>query len=87
MAMSGTGARSWAAVSRPHAARAGRGPREDNTKGTLVVTNFAGLVDADNGLISRRIFIEPEIYAQGLDQIFARCWLFSAPRKPDPAAG
>jgi phenylpropionate dioxygenase-like ring-hydroxylating dioxygenase large terminal subunit len=34
------------------------------------------LVDADRGLISRRIFIEPEIYEQELRQIFARCWLY-----------
>ncbi|HKM72527.1 MAG TPA: Rieske 2Fe-2S domain-containing protein, partial [Stellaceae bacterium] len=34
------------------------------------------LVDAERGLISRRIFIEQEIYEQELKQIFARCWLF-----------
>ncbi len=34
------------------------------------------LVDAERGLISRRIFIEPEIYEQELQQIFARCWLY-----------
>ena len=38
--------------------------------------DLGGLVDAENGLISRRIFIEPEIYAQELERIFARCWLF-----------
>ena len=36
----------------------------------------AGLVDAEKGLISRRIFIEDEIYQQELERIFARCWLF-----------
>ena len=41
-----------------------------------MTTNFGGLVDAENGLISRRIFIEPQIYAQELERIFARCWLF-----------
>ena len=35
-----------------------------------------GLVDGERGLVSRRIFIEPEIYEQELQQIFARCWLF-----------
>lgn len=35
-----------------------------------------GLIDSDSGLISRRIFIEPDIYQQELEQIFARCWLF-----------
>jgi phenylpropionate dioxygenase-like ring-hydroxylating dioxygenase large terminal subunit len=34
------------------------------------------LVDTGRGLISRRIFIEPEIYEQELKQVFARCWLF-----------
>ena len=35
-----------------------------------------GLVDAENGLISRRIYIEPDIYQMELERIFARCWLF-----------
>ena len=34
------------------------------------------LVDDEKGLISRHIFIEPEIYDQELERIFARCWLF-----------
>jgi phenylpropionate dioxygenase-like ring-hydroxylating dioxygenase large terminal subunit len=34
------------------------------------------LVDDGNGLVSRRIFIEPEIYEQELERIFARCWLY-----------
>jgi phenylpropionate dioxygenase-like ring-hydroxylating dioxygenase large terminal subunit len=34
------------------------------------------LVDVENGRISRRIFIEHEIYEQELERIFARCWLF-----------
>ena len=34
------------------------------------------LVDVENGRISRRIFIEQEIYEQELERIFARCWLF-----------
>jgi hypothetical protein len=27
-------------------------------------------------MISRRIFVEPEIYIAELQKIFARCWLF-----------
>jgi 3-phenylpropionate/trans-cinnamate dioxygenase alpha subunit len=34
------------------------------------------LVDAERGLVSRRIFIEPEIYEEELQRIFARCWLY-----------
>jgi len=38
--------------------------------------DVGGLVDTDRGLISRRIFIEPQIYEQELKQVFARCWLY-----------
>ena len=41
-----------------------------------MATDTLGLIDAENGLISRRIFIEPEIYEQELERIFARCWLY-----------
>ena len=34
------------------------------------------MADADNGLISRRIFIEAALYRQELERIIARCWLF-----------
>ena len=41
-----------------------------------MTAQFEGLVDVRNGMISRRIFIEPEIYETEARQIFARCWLF-----------
>ena len=40
------------------------------------MSNQEQLVDAEKGLVSRRIFIEQEIYEEELRQIFARCWLF-----------
>jgi len=45
------------------------------------------LVDAERGLINRRIFIEPEIYQEELRQIFARCWLFLCPDSQIPLPG
>ena len=41
-----------------------------------MATDVSALVDADKGRVSRRIYIEREVYEQELEQIFARCWLF-----------
>jgi phenylpropionate dioxygenase-like ring-hydroxylating dioxygenase large terminal subunit len=41
-----------------------------------VTIDTTDLIDTEQGLLSRRIFIEPDIYEQELAQIFARCWLF-----------
>ena len=51
-----------------------------------MATDVKGLVDAKQGLVSRRIFIEDEIYQQELERIFARCWLFLCHETqiPDP---
>jgi 3-phenylpropionate/trans-cinnamate dioxygenase subunit alpha len=45
------------------------------------------LVDTENGLVSRRIFIEPEIYQQEQERIFARCWLFLCHESQVPEPG
>jgi len=52
-----------------------------------VVTDVAKLVDTDKGLISRRIFVEQDIYQQELEQIFARCWLFLCHESQIPESG
>ena len=41
-----------------------------------MATEVRGLVNAQDGLVDRRIFNDDEIYRQELEQIFARSWLF-----------
>jgi phenylpropionate dioxygenase-like ring-hydroxylating dioxygenase large terminal subunit len=50
-------------------------------------TDCNRLVDSANGLVSRRIFIEPEIYEEEQQQIFARCWLFLCHESQIPQPG
>src|SRR6201995_4978601 len=45
------------------------------------------LVDDDKGLISRRIFFDPEISQQELQRFFARCWLFLCHESQIPQPG
>ena len=52
-----------------------------------MATDVKSLVDADNGLLSRRIFIEQDIYEQELENIFARCWLFLCHESQVPSPG
>ena len=37
---------------------------------------FARMVDVDNGIVSREIFVSPEVYQRELETLFARAWLF-----------
>ena len=52
-----------------------------------MATDVKRLVDADRGLISRRIFIEDDIYQQELENIFARCWMFLCHESQVPNPG
>ena len=45
------------------------------------------LVDFDQGLVSRKIFSDPDIYQLELEQIFARCWLYLGHESQLPSPG
>lgn len=45
------------------------------------------LVQSAKGLVNRRIFHDPEIYARELDRIFARCWLYVGHESQIPNPG
>ena len=49
--------------------------------------SLLNLADTENGLINRRIYIEPEIYQMELEQIFARCWLYLGHESQIPKPG
>src|SRR6516225_5230439 len=69
------------------ACRAPRGRRRERGEEVAMATDMHALVDADRGLISRRIFIEQEIYQRELERIFARCWLFLCHESQIPRPG
>ena len=52
-----------------------------------MATDVSSLVSTKEGMLSRRIFIEDEIYQQELEQIFARCWLFLCHESQIPNPG
>ena len=52
-----------------------------------MVASVTGLVDADEGLINRRIFSDQEIYEQELERIFARSWIFLCHETQIPSPG
>lgn len=49
--------------------------------------NPAGLVDADSGIVSRRIFVDPELYRLELERLFTHAWLFVGHESQVPNPG
>jgi len=49
--------------------------------------NWDALVQAEEGLVSRRLFVEEEIYQRELEKIFAKCWLFLCHESQLPRPG
>ena len=53
----------------------------------MTTADVSHLIDADKGFMDRRVFIDPAIYRQELEQIFARCWLFLCHESSIPNPG
>ena len=53
----------------------------------MTTTNVSHLIDSERGLMDHSVFIDPVIYQQELEQIFARCWLFLCHESSIPNTG
>lgn len=49
--------------------------------------DISGLVDPGGGLVSRRVYIDPELYKQESERIFASCWLYLCHESQIPNPG
>src|SRR5207244_6637874 len=38
--------------------------------------SLRSFIDTEHGTLSRELYVNPDIFQQELEQIFARCWLF-----------
>ena len=41
-----------------------------------MLSGIRNLVNSENGLLDRSIFVDKDVYQQELEQVFGRCWLF-----------
>ena len=49
--------------------------------------SLRSLVDLDRGLVSREIYVNKDLYAMELEQIFTRAWLFIGHESQVPNPG
>jgi len=54
---------------------------------TMITTDRTRWVDAERGVVDRRIFSDPDIYQQELERIFARAWNFVCHESQLPQSG
>jgi len=52
-----------------------------------MAVDLKGVIDTKNGLVSRRAFVEQEIFDTEMEQVFGRCWLFIAHESQIPNPG
>ncbi|SVB70226.1 uncharacterized protein METZ01_LOCUS223080, partial [marine metagenome] len=50
--------------------------RKPRSKNGQASNGFGSMVDLDAGTVSRDVFVNPEVYAQEQERLFARAWLF-----------
>lgn len=53
----------------------------------MTTEQLVGLVDDEHGIISRDLFVDPEIYKQELETLFTRAWLFVGHESQIPNPG
>ena len=49
--------------------------------------SLRSLIDTENGTVDRELYVNPDIFAQELEQIFRRCWLFLGHERLVPNPG
>lgn len=65
-----------------------KGNRGRSKRGVSSQAKDAGkLVDAEKGVLSSRIFVDPEIYNLERERVFTHCWLFVAHESEIPGPG
>jgi len=49
--------------------------------------SLRSFIDTEHGTLSRELYVNPDVFQQELEQIFARCWLFLGHESQVPNPG